>query len=228
MSKEDYSLWLVGGTALLVADAAQPLKQYALDSILFAQLRSDKLNGSRFTHYGRWYSGYRTALEERGWVIVRSRSDHQQAQVGQSLVPVQRLSDDLQARHPSLSGHLRAAVTLLSQVVIQKHLQPFTLAEQDKTTQCAYELGVMLPDASLDMCGLAFKSALPASQIRPDTRLQPTPAEGIDLRGSAGTLSEYLTVAHRQGLHDLLERTQHVGKNIDLGVLKPEGGDATA
>lgn len=86
----------------------------------------------------------------------------------------------------------------------------------------------MLPDASLDMCGLAFKSALPASQIRPDTRLQPTPAEGIDLRASAGTLSEYLTVAHRQGLHDLLERTQHVGKIIDLGVLKPEGGDATA
>lgn len=228
MSKEGYSLWLVGGTALLVADAAQPLRQYALDTILFAQLRSDKLNGSRFTHYGRWYSGYRTALEERGWVIVRSRSDHQQAQVGQSLVPVQRLCDDLQARHPSLAGHLRAAMTQLSQGAIQQHLQPFTLSEKDKTTHGVYELGVMLPDGALDVCGLAFKTALPASQIRPETRLQPLPAEGIDLRASIATLSEYLTVAHRQGLHDLLERTQHAGKITDLGVLKPEGDDATA
>ena len=228
MSKEVYSLWLVGGTALLIAETAQPLRQYALDSILFAQLRSDKLNGSRFTHYGRWYSGYRTALEERGWVIVRSRSDHQHVQAEQSLVPVERLTDDLQARHPSLSGHLRAAIARLSQGAIQPHLQPFTLAQQDNVTHGVYELGVVLPDASMDVCGLAFKSSMPLSQIRPCTPLQLLPTEGVDIRASVATLSEYLTVAHRQSLHDLLERTQHAGKIMDLGVLKPEEDDAKA
>nr|WP_225779387.1 hypothetical protein [Pseudomonas sp. Marseille-Q3773] len=226
MSKEDYSLWLVGGTALLVAEAAQGLRQYVLDSILFAQLRADKVSGSRFTHYGRWYSEYRTALEERGWVILRSSSDHQRMQPGHLLVPAERLTDDLLARYPRLSGHLRAAITLLSQGEPQQHLQPFTLAEHDQTTHCVYELGVVLPDGSLDVCGLAFKSSLPVSQVHPCTRLEPSATEGIDLRISAATLSEHLSGAHFQELHDLLERTQHDGKIRNLGVLKPEHDDA--
>lgn len=102
MSNETYSLWLVGGTALLVANAALPGQQYALDSLLFAQLRSDKLNGSRFSHYPRWYSGYRTAMEDRGWVFTRTSSDYQRLAEGDQLTPTLLLKEKLQARHPRL------------------------------------------------------------------------------------------------------------------------------
>ncbi|SME95827.1 MULTISPECIES: hypothetical protein [unclassified Pseudomonas] len=224
MSKEGYSLWLVGGTALLMAETASPSWQYALDSLLFAQLRSDKLNGSRFANFTRWYSGYRTALEARGWIIPSSRSDYQPLKGNAPLA--QRLTDDLQARHPSLSGYVQAAIATLSRDDVQQYLQPFTLLEQDQATHAVYELGVMLPDASLDLCAMAFKSTLPAAQIRPCTVLSPPPSDKADLRTTLATLGEQLTEADRQGLHALLERKQYAGRIRNLGVLRLEDSHA--
>ena len=220
MSKDAYSLWLVGGTALLVAEAALPSRQYALDSLLFAQLRSDKLNGSRFADYARWYSGYREALEARGWVIPGSRSDYQPQQ-GNALL-TQRLTDDLQARHPSLAGYLQAAIVKLSQDELQPYLSPFTVVEQGQAAHVVYEVGVMLPDASLDLCGLALKSALPAAQIHPCTALSPSPSDKVDLRTTLATLGDHVAEADRQGLHALLEHKQYAGRIRNLGVLTPE------
>jgi hypothetical protein len=210
MSEETYSLWLVGGTALLVADTALQDQQYALDSVLFAQLRSDKLNGSRFANYARWYSGYRTALEQRGWTFTRSRSDYQRLQEGAPPTPADLLKRHLQARHPSLSGYLQAAITRLSQEEVQQQLRAFTLAEHEQGSGVVCELGVLLPGPSMDLCGLALGS---------------DPSDGIDLRESVATLGEYVTQSIRQDLHALLERKQQAGNIRNLGTLKGEDGN---
>ncbi|MFT0520414.1 hypothetical protein [Pseudomonas faucium] len=200
MSKESYSLWLAGGTALLVAQAALPQRQYALDSLLYAQLHSDKLNGSRFANYARWYSGYRTALEERGWVLTRSHSDYQESAVA---LPLNLLRDRLQARHPGLSGYLQAAVTQLSENPAQQCLSSFTEA---KSGGVVYELGVLLPGPSIDLYGLAHDGL----------------AKGIDLRESVVTLSDYVSEPDHRKLHAVLESSEH-GKHIrQLGLLEQE------
>lgn len=224
MSKDAYSLWLVGGTALLVAEAALPSRQYALDSLLFAQLRSDKLNGSRFADYARWYSGYREALEARGWVIPGSRSDYQPLQGSVPLT--QRLTDELQARHPGLSPYLQAAIARLSQKEVQQYLRPFTLDEHSQATHVVYELGVMLPGPSLDLCGLALTTATPATQILPGAVLASSPTDKVDLRTTLATLGEQLTEVDRESLHALLERKQYAERIRNLGVLSPEGSHA--
>lgn len=209
MSKGVYSLWLVGGTALLVDEAAQPTLQYALDSILFAQLRSDKLNGPRFARYGLWYSGYRTALEERGWVITFSHSDYPRMQGDVLRASADCLTGYLQGRHPSLSGHLQAAINALSQDEAQHAVRPFTQAMQGKTTAVVQELGVLLPGAVLDLCGVAFKTPQCSTNA-------------IDLRASGATLGEFVSDANRKELRDLLERTQNAAHIRNLGLLKPE------
>lgn len=201
MSKDSYSLWLAGGTALLVAQAALPQRQYALDSLLYAQLHSDKLNGSRFANYARWYSGYRTALEERGWVLTRSHSDYQESAVA---LPLNLLRDRLQARHPDLSGYLQAAVTQLTQNPAQQCLNSFTVAKSG----VVHELGVLLPGPSIDLCGLA----------------QDGLAKGIDLRESVVTLSDYVSESDQRKLHAVLESSEN-GKHIrQLGLLDQEAG----
>jgi len=210
MSEETYSLWLVGGTALLVADMELQDQQYALDSVLFAQLRSDKLNGSRFANYARWYSGYRTALEQRGWTFTCSRSDYQRLQEGAPPMQAHLLKRHLQARHPSLSGYLQAAITRLSQEEAQQQLRAFTLAEHEKATGIVCELGVLLPGPSMDLCGMALGSDL---------------SDGIDLRESVATLGEYVTQSIRHDLHALLERKQQAGNIRNLGALEGEDGN---
>jgi hypothetical protein len=215
MSKEAYSLWLVGGTALLVDDdTAQPALQYALDSVLFAQLRADKLNGSRFARYRLWYSDYRKALEERGWIITLSHSDHLRMHDGTTRAPADGLIDYLQSRHPNLTGHLKAAINTLSHDEVQQYVQPFTQATQDKTTHVVQELGVLLPGAVLDLCGVAFKTPLPSG-------------DGIDLRASVATLGDFVTEANRKDLHDLLERKQRAVHIRNLGLLTPENDHAS-
>ena len=209
MSEETYSLWLVGGTALLVADTALQDQQYALDSVLFAQLRSDKLNGSRFANFARWYSGYRTALEQRGWTFTHSRSDYQRLQEGAPPTPIDLLKSHLQARHPSLCGYLQAAITRLSQEV-QQQMRAFTMGEHEKANGVVCELGVLLPGPSMDLCGLALGSDL---------------SDGIDLRESVATLGEYVTQSIRHDLHALLERKQQAGNIRNLGTLKGEDGN---
>lgn len=207
MSEETYSLWLVGGTALLVADTALQDQQYALDSVLFAQLRSDKLNGSRFANYARWYSGYRSTLEQRGWTFTRSRSDYQRLQEGAPPTPAHLLKSHLQARHPNLSGYLQAAITRLSQEEVQQQLRAFTITEHEKANGVVCELGVLLPGPSMDLCGLALGSDL---------------SDGIDLRESIATLGEYVTQSIRHDLHELLERKQQAGNIRNLGTLRRE------
>jgi hypothetical protein len=214
MSKEAYSLWLVGGTALLVEDTTQPALQYAFDSVLFAQLRADKLNGSRFARYGLWYSDYRKALEARGWIITLSHSDHLRMRDGGMRAPLDRVTDYLQARHPKLTGHLKAATNFLSQDEVQQYARPFTQATQDNTTHVVQELGVLLPGAVLDLCGLAFKTPLPSG-------------DGIDLRASGAMLGDFVTEAIRKDLHDLLERKQRAVHIRNLGLLTPENDHAS-
>ena len=210
MSEETYSLWLVGGTGLLVADTALQDQQYALDSVLFAQLHSDKLNGSRFANFARWYSGYRTALEQRGWIFTRSRSDHQRLQEGAPPTLAHILKSHLQARHPSLSGYLQAAITRLSQEEVQQQLRAFTMAQPEKANGVVCELGVLLPGPSMDLCGLALGSEL---------------SDGIDLRESGATLGEYVAQSIREHLHEMLERKQQAGNIRNLGTLKWEDGN---
>jgi len=212
MSKQAYSLWLVGGTALLVADTALQDQQYALDSVLFAQLRSDKLNGSRFADYARWYSGYRTALEQRGWTFTRSRSDYQRLQEDAPPTPAHLLTRNLQARHPNLSGYLQAAITKLFQEEVQQHLRVFTLAEPDNASGVVCELGILLQGASMDLCSLALGSDM---------------CDGIDLRESVVTLGEYVTPSIRNDLHALIERKQQAGNIRNLGMLREEDGNGT-
>lgn len=214
MSKEAYSLWLVGGTALLVDDTAQPALQYALDSVLFAQLRADKLNGSRLARYGLWYSDYRKTLEERGWIITLSHSDHLRMQDGTTRAPSDCLTGYLQARHPKLASHLKAAIKTLSSDEVQQYVRPFTQATQDKTIHVVQELGVLLPGAVLDLCGVAFKTPLASG-------------DGIDLRASGAMLGEFVTEANRQDLHDLLERKQRAIHIRNLGLLTPESDHAS-
>ncbi|WP_085676815.1 MULTISPECIES: hypothetical protein [unclassified Pseudomonas] len=207
MTKETYSLWLVGGTALLVADTALPGQQYVLDSLLFAQLRADKLNGSRFSHYARWYSGYRSVMEARGWVFTRSGSDYQRLAEGAQLTPTLLLKEKLQARHPRLCGYLQAAIAKLSQDQVQQHLRPFTVAENEKACALVLELGVLLPDASMTLCGLAVDSEQ---------------ADGVDLRESVVVLGDSVTQDVRQHLHALLEKKDKARHIRNLGPLIAE------
>ncbi|WP_409260617.1 hypothetical protein [Pseudomonas putida] len=207
MTKETYSLWLVGGTALLVAETALPGQQYVLDSLLFAQLRSDKLNGSRFSDYAGWYSGYRAAMMDRGWVFTRSGSDYQRLAEGAQLTPGLLLKERLQALHPTLSGYLQAAIAKLSQEEVQQHLRPFTVAKTEKACALVLELGVLLPDAPMTLCGLAVDSGL---------------ADGVDLRESVVVLGDSVTQEVQQHLHALLEKKDSARDIRNLGPLIAE------
>ncbi|CAM3861178.1 hypothetical protein CCOS865_05068 [Pseudomonas reidholzensis] len=201
MKTADWSLWLVGGAALLVANEVAGPRQYVLDSILYAQLRAVKRVGPRFPNYGRWYSEYRRALEERGWIVTRSNSDHEARSEGRPPTPEFTSHSGLLARHPALSGLLGAASARLMLEDAQQHLRSFNLAGIDQASVAVHELGVVLPDCSLALSGLACSE------------------DGIDLRESDAVLSEHLTEAVQQQVHGLLE-SKHLAVHIrSLGGL---------
>ncbi|MDF0733770.1 hypothetical protein P0Y43_24125 [Pseudomonas entomophila] len=220
MSEQAYSLWLVGGTALLVEQPPSPLQRYVLESVLYAQLRADKQSGPRFTHYDRWYNDYRAALEARGWVVTRSHSDYRPRTDDRPLAIAPYLCERLQTRHPRLAAPLQAAVSRLLQADAQAQLRPSSVAG----TQVVYELGVILPGPSLELYSLAFDGGSASVPIDLGATVAASATrDGIDLRESQATMTELLSEANRQDLHALIERKQLAGHIKDLGFIEAGG-----
>lgn len=199
MTLNGYSLWLAGTTALVVPDPFTDTQRFALESVLFAQLRADRSSGSRHADYSRWYSQYREALEARGWVVTYSKSDHQQLAGDDARSPLQRLVCRLEVVHPSFAGVLQAAVARLAQ-------QAPVLAASGAELGAVDELGIMLPGPALYLCGQHEVSDVPASP-------------SVDFRESGAELSALVTPEHYRSLHEVIITRQHAAKILNLGAL---------
>lgn len=108
---------------------------------------------------------------------------------------------------------MQAAIAKLAQDDIQQHLRPFAVDENDNACGLVLELGVLLPDASITLCGLAIDSEL---------------ADGVDLRESVMALGDSVTQDLRQDLHALLEKTDHARHIRNLGPLIVEADHGRA
>ena len=86
MDVDGYTLWVNGGSLLFAAPQVERSElQAVLDSHLYAQLLANKRAGSRFTEHKAWYSAYRTALTDRGWLLTQQ---YQTVETVSALAPI--------------------------------------------------------------------------------------------------------------------------------------------
>mgnify|MGYP004727278821 CR=1 FL=1 len=73
MDVDGYTLWITGGSLVLIAPQVSELeRREALGSLRHAQLLADGVMASRFDQHRRWYRAYRNALGRRGWRVTHS------------------------------------------------------------------------------------------------------------------------------------------------------------
>ncbi|TLP55400.1 MULTISPECIES: hypothetical protein [Pseudomonas] len=197
MKNDVPSLYLAGGTALLVTPAAAASQDYVLDSVLYAQLVADKHEGSRFDDYARWYRAYRTALERCGWIVATSTADYQREAPPS---PVRSIAERLKTLHPQLADALEPVVCRLATCDALQHLRPFTHAQVDSTAS-VHELGIVLAGPTLVLSSLAC-------------------GDGADIRHTTATPDELVPLSYRFKLHRRLGETGNAQSITDLGAVE--------
>ena len=167
MDMQTYTLWLLGTTALLVDDrtsAAQ--RQDVFDSVLYAQLQTEKHADTHCSNYPAWSGFYRDALASRGWAAVLRNGQYLYEGQLADTTPLQWLAGHLQAKYLQAPEALAAAVKMLEQQTSLPFDNPVEGAEN---RYAVYELGFLHPGPELLLCGLGM-------ELRPST-VPPPPAE---------------------------------------------------
>lgn len=170
---DDYSVWMDGGTLLLVA-AEVPLvqRQAVLDSLLYAQLVANKSAGSRFTHYPQWHKCYRQTLSSRGWVITQLYTENKPSSDYSCLAPIQPLQLWLETRYSDANSIVEQGIKRLagSQTSLECFRQ-FTIAGDKKGTCATLEVGLVHPGPVISLCSIALKTSAPMAQVGIDQPL---------------------------------------------------------
>lgn len=162
MDVDGYTLWVAGGSLLVVApQVSESERLNALGTLRYAQLLADSLAGSRFSDPRRWYRAYRNALGKRGWGVTHSYQSVETAGSRTLLAPLQPLQLWLARQHPDLACVLERCIDGLDpfQPGVEQ-LARSALHTAGGGARIVLELGLMRPGARLSLCSLALETSV--------------------------------------------------------------------
>lgn len=159
MDVDGYTLWITGGSLVLIAPQVSEFERRdALASLRHAQRLADGLRASRFDQHRRWYRAYRNALGRRGWRVAHSCQSVETAGGRTLLSPTQPLLLWLGSQHAELGEVLELCIdSLLMNAAGLAQLSGSALQESEDTTRIVLELGVLRPGA-LSLCSIALET----------------------------------------------------------------------
>ncbi|WEK31624.1 MAG: hypothetical protein P0Y58_05345 [Candidatus Pseudomonas phytovorans] len=170
MDRAVEQLMLIGGTALLYSTGAVvEQRQAAFDSILYAQLVANKNAGSRFADYEHWYSAYRDAYRQLGW--IRLASTHDLKQLGQpvrsaQIQPLEAWLKMRSIRHETVLAAIKAGLGRSEAGL--PHLLKFGALDQAQGSKLVIEFGILKPGPVLDLCCITMQTGKPLSGVSLD------------------------------------------------------------
>lgn len=180
MDRAVEQLMLIGGTALLYAPGAvEEQRQAAFDSILYAQLVANRNAGPRFDDYDGWYTAYRDAYRQLGW--IRLTSTHDLKQLGQpvrsaQIQPLEAWLKMRSIRHDAVLAAVKAGLGRSAEGF--RRLQTFSVHDQAQRSKVVIELGILKPGPVLDLCSISLQSDKPLSEISLETLLHEQVLQG--------------------------------------------------
>lgn len=163
MDVDGYSLWVSGGSLLLVAPQVSEAECRAtLSSLRYAQWLADGLVGSRFDAHRQWYRAYRTALGTCGWGVSYSCQSVEAASCRTLIAPLQPLQLWLATQHSQVASVMERCIDGLdtAQPGIEQ-LGQSALRVMDQPpggAQIVLELGVLRAGAELSLCSLSLQT----------------------------------------------------------------------
>lgn len=180
MDVDGYTMWITGGSLVLVAPQVSELERnHALGSLHHAQLLADGVMASRFDQYRRWYRAYRNAFGRRGWRVTHSCQSVETAGGRTLLSPTQPLLLWLGSQHSELGELLELGIdSLLLNPPGLAQLSRSALQARGGITRLVLELGVLSPGSQLSLCSIALETSAILDQ-----QWLKAPLAGATLRG---------------------------------------------
>ncbi|MFW3897022.1 hypothetical protein [Pseudomonas bharatica] len=180
MDVDGYTMWITGGSLVLVAPQVSELERnHALGSLHHAQLLADGVMASRFDQYRRWYRAYRNAFGRRGWRVTHSCQSVETAGGRTLLSPTQPLLLWLGSQHSELGELLELGIdSLLLNPPGLTQLSRSALQARGGITRLVLELGVLSPGSQLSLCSIALETSAILDQ-----QWLKAPLAGATLRG---------------------------------------------
>ncbi|WP_425929070.1 hypothetical protein [Pseudomonas sp. NyZ201] len=180
MDVDGYTMWITGGSLVLVAPQVSELERnHALGSLHHAQLLADGVMASRFDQYRRWYRAYRNAFGRRGWRVTHSCQSVETAGGRTLLSPTQPLLLWLGSQHGELGELLELGIdSLLLNPPGLAQLSRSALQARGGITRLVLELGVLSPGSQLSLCSIALETSAILDQ-----QWLKAPLAGATLRG---------------------------------------------
>lgn len=185
MDVDGYTMWVVGGSLLVVApQVTDKQREHVLGSLRKAQHCADDEACSRFQGQRLWGRAYRRALGDQGWNLVHSCQSVERAERRSLLAPLQPLQLWLSAMHPQQAEVLERCVASLNPAQAGlRQLSQQTLQVSADGARLVVELGLLLPGAALSLCSLALEAvrcpdpdwllaAFPGPLLRGDVHFQ--------------------------------------------------------
>lgn len=183
MDVDGYTLWVTGGSLLVVAPQVSESEcRSVLSAVRYAQMLADGLMESRFGEPRRWYRAYRNALGKRGWGVTYSYQSVETASNRTMLSPLQPLQLWLSHQHPEVTSVLERCVDGLDpaqpgiEQLARSSLQ--RLSGPLNGARIVLELGLVRPGAQLSLCSLAMETC-----VAPGVDWLSAPIPGEALRG---------------------------------------------
>ncbi|QBF24973.1 hypothetical protein EXN22_04420 [Pseudomonas tructae] len=208
---DDYSVWTAGGTLLLFAPAVPPLQRQAvLDSLLYSQLRANKVVGSRFLLYPSWYGQYRKELSACGWLITQFFHDAESASARSVLAPSQPLRLWLDSQYAGADSIIERGLATLQGVPSSLDaFRRFTFQGHACGTRVALEIGLVQPGPQVHLCSIALQTSAALEQVGIERPLLAGALQGeILVKGLSAQLDEQQFEPRRAQLRVLIERKQ--------------------
>jgi len=180
MDVDGYTMWITGGSLVLVAPQVSELEcRNALASLRDAQALADGVLTSRFEQHRPWYRAYRRALGRCGWRVTHSCQSVETAGGRTLLAPTQPLLLWLDSQHAGLGEVLELGVDALAvNPPGLEQLARGALHVRHGTTRMVLELGVLCPGSRLSLCSIALETC-----TRPGADWLTAPLTGDSLRG---------------------------------------------
>lgn len=161
MDVDGYTMWITGGSLVLIAPQVSELeRRHALGSLGQAQRHADEAMVSRFDQHRRWYRAYCNALGQHGWRVTHSCQQVETAGGRTLLSPTQPLLLWLASQHGELGEVLELCIDSLAQNPrVLAQLSCCALQVGRSTTRLMLELGVLRPGSQLSLCSIALETS---------------------------------------------------------------------
>jgi hypothetical protein len=209
MQDGKYALWLIGACALLIDNRLTlQQRQDVLDSVLYAQLKANKLVPARSLDHQGWFGEHVNSLEKMGWIRL-SRQHGQEPFESGPLLPMQRW---LLAYDATLANEFQALRSALQKVDARRHMAKFVEPQLGMVN----ELGVVSGANVLALCSVAIDKQPPSQPGK------------LQLRAWVGSVNEEVFEEQRAALRALIETKPTETYITYVGKLQVGGGDGQA